>query len=150
MSRGHGASPSERSNARLSVALRDRPGDAYGLQRADIARVLPVALSCVASSLAEPRRRIRECLTPRVYVASTLSRTLRSSSARPRSTNKPCSYSFLTQGKIACENILRAIICTAVRTGATHFVSILCTQAYRLYFPRTLGNSILGWRRRSK
>jgi hypothetical protein len=59
VSRGHGASPSERSNARLSVALRDRPGhagsrlprrgidlevyvaqDAYGLQRADIARVL--------------------------------------------------------------------------------------------------------------
>ena len=33
-------------------------------QRADTARVLPVA-SCVASSLAEPRPRIRECLTPR-------------------------------------------------------------------------------------
>ena len=74
-----GASPSVRSNARLFVALRDRPGhapcgvprrgihlevyvaqDAYGLQRADIARVLPVALSYVASSLAEPRPRIRE------------------------------------------------------------------------------------------
>ena len=40
----------------------------------------------------------------------------------------PCSYNFLTQGKIACENILRARICTAVRTGAkrgTHFGSIL-------------------------
>ena len=86
MSRGHGASPSERSNARLSVALRDRPGhaesrrgidlevyvaqDAYGLQRADIALVLPVALSHVASSLAEPRSRTKECLTPQVYVAS--------------------------------------------------------------------------------
>ena len=34
-------------------------------QRADTARVLPVALSYVASSLAEPRPRIRECLTPR-------------------------------------------------------------------------------------
>ena len=71
-----GASPSVRSNARLSVALRDRPGhgamrggidlevyvaqDAYGLQRADIARVLPVALTYVASSLAEPSPRIRE------------------------------------------------------------------------------------------
>ena len=32
--------------------------DAYGLQRADIARVLPVALSYVASSLVEPRPRI--------------------------------------------------------------------------------------------
>ena len=101
--------------------------DAYGLQRADIARVLPVALSYVASSLAEPRPRIRESASLRS--SSTLSRTLRSS-ARPRSINKPCSYSFLTQGKIACENILRARICTAVRTGAkrgTHFVSILCT-----------------------
>ena len=59
--------------------------------RADTARVLPVALSYVASSLAEPRPRIRECLTPRVYVASrnrgaALSRTLRSS-ARPRYIN---------------------------------------------------------------
>ena len=63
------------------------------------------------------RSHARESENPRVYVASTLSRTLRSS-ARPRSINKPCSYSFLTQGKIACENILRARICTAVRTGA--------------------------------
>ena len=72
------------------------------------------------------RSHARELENSRVYVASTLSRTLRSS-ARP---SKPCSYSFLTQGKIACENILTARICTAVRTGAkwgTHFVSILCT-----------------------
>ena len=72
------------------------------------------------------RSHTRELENSRVYVASTLSRMLRSS-ARP---SKPCSYSFLTQGKIACENILTARICTAVRTGAkrgTHFVSILCT-----------------------
>ena len=73
----------ERSNARLSVALCDRPGRPDSLeegsiwkstwpktQRADTARVLPVALSYVASSLAEPRPRIRECPTPPVYVAS--------------------------------------------------------------------------------
>ena len=54
--------------------------DAYGLQRADIARVLPVALSYVASSLVEPRPRIQNL---RVY-ASTLSCMLRSS-ARSRS-----------------------------------------------------------------
>ena len=78
--------PSVRSNARLSVALRDRPGhagsreegsiwkstwpklqDAYGLQRADVARVLPVALSYVASSLAEPRPRIRESASLRSF-----------------------------------------------------------------------------------
>ena len=52
------AGPSVRSNARLSVALCDRPEsregrsiwksiDAYGLQRADIVRVLPVALTYV-------------------------------------------------------------------------------------------------------
>ena len=80
------AGPSVRSNARLSVALRDRPGhtesrarreidlevyvaqDAYGLQRVDIVRVLPVAFNLCR--LAEPRPRIRECLTPRVYLAS--------------------------------------------------------------------------------
>ena len=38
-------------------------------QCTDTACVLPVALSSVASSLVEPRLRIRECLTPRVYVA---------------------------------------------------------------------------------
>ena len=60
VSRGHGVSPSERSNAHLSVALRgsreegsiwkyirDQKTDAYGLQRADIVRVLSVALSYV-------------------------------------------------------------------------------------------------------
>ena len=40
-----------------------------------------------------------------------LSRTLRSF-VRPRSINRVAS--FLTQGNIACENILRARICTAV------------------------------------
>ena len=75
----------ERLNARLSVALCDRPGHPDSLeegsiwkstwarpktQRADTARVLPVALSYVAFSLAEPRPRIRECPTPPVYVAS--------------------------------------------------------------------------------
>ena len=50
-------------------------------QRADTAHVLPVTLFYVASSLAEPRLRIRECLTPRVYVAAALSRTF----------GKPCS-----------------------------------------------------------
>ena len=123
--------------ARLSVALRDLTRTMRGpdsreegsiwnstwsnTQRANTARVLPVALSYVASSLAEPRPKIREGLT--VYVAS-LSRTLRSS-ARPRSINRVAS--FLTQGN---ENILRARICTAVRTGAkrgTHFVGVLCT-----------------------
>ena len=42
-----------------------------------------------------------------------------------------------------------ARICTAVRTVAkrgTHFVVILCTYSYVLS-SRTLGNSILGWRR---
>ena len=72
VSRGHGARALE--CALLCRALRDRPGmrgqDAYGLQWADIARVLSVALSYVASSLAHARPRIRESLTPRVYVAS--------------------------------------------------------------------------------
>ena len=115
--------PSLRSNAHLSVALRDRPA-MRGPEKRDrsaIARVLPVALSYVASGLAEPRPRIRESAS--LYIASTLSRTLR---IAPRDLGlKTCSYSFLTQGKIACENILTARICTAVRTGAkrgTHFV----------------------------
>ena len=121
--------------------------DAYRLQRADIACVLPVALSYVASSLVEPRPRIRECLTPQVYVTSTLSRTLRSS-ARPRSCSKLCSYSFLTQGKIACANILRARICTAVRTGAkrgTHFVSILYISLQIVFSPyvRKFGEGVI-------
>ena len=78
--------PSERSNVRLSITLRDRPDHAGSrlpsrgivlevyvakTQRADTSRVLPVALSYVASSLAESCPRIRECPTPRrVYVAS--------------------------------------------------------------------------------
>ena len=36
VSRGHGASPSERSNARLSVALRDRPGHAGSREEGSI------------------------------------------------------------------------------------------------------------------
>ena len=143
----HGTSPRECSNVCLSVVLRGRPGHAGSREEGSIWKSMwPKTLTgCnekishafflwlypmyVASILAEPRPRIRECLTPRVYVASMLSCTLRSS-ARPRSTNKPCSYSFLTQGKIACENILRARICTPLRTGAkrgTYFISILCT-----------------------
>ena len=112
--------------------------------------ILPVALSYVASSLAEPCPRITECLTPQVYIAC-----YPASCAAQRDVGlliKPCSYSFLTQGKITCENILRARICTAVRTVAkrgTYFVSILCTYIGLWIVPRTLGNSILGWRRRS-
>ena len=68
-------------------------------QRADTARVLPVALSYVASSLAEPRPRIRECLTPRARCVA------------------PRDLGLLKK---------RVAICTAVRTGAkrgTYFVS---------------------------
>ena len=104
--------------------------DAYGLQRADISRVLPVALSYVASSLAEPRPRIRESAS---LLASTLSRTLRSS-ARPRSINKPCSYSFLTQGKIACEESVLQL--GLVQKGAhISLVYSVHRPIYRLYFP---------------
>ena len=80
--------PSERSNARLSIALPcliaramqgpDSREDLEGsfckstwpkTQRADTSLVLPLALTYVASSLAELRPRIRECPTPRVCVA---------------------------------------------------------------------------------
>ena len=78
--------PSERSNVRLSIALpcviaramrgpNSREEGSFWkstwpkTQRADTSRVLPVALSYVASSLAELRPRIRECPTPRVCVA---------------------------------------------------------------------------------
>ena len=109
-------------------------------QRANTARVLPVALSYVASSLAEPRLRIFASLrsfAEQRYLARCVALRV---------------AIFLTQGSIACKSILGARICTAVRTGAkrgTHFVSVLYTYAYGLYSPRTLGNSILGWRRRS-
>ena len=44
--------------------------------------------------------------------------------------SKPCSYSFLTQGNSACEKILRAELCTAVRTGAkgAHISLVYCVQ----------------------
>ena len=67
-------------------------------QRADTARVLPVALSYVASSLAESRPRIRECLTPRARCVALRDLGL----------------------------LKRVAICTAVRTGAkkgTYFVT---------------------------
>ena len=54
-------------------------------QRADTARALPVALSYVASSLAEPRPRIRECLTPRARCVA----------PRDLGLLKPCSYSVV-------------------------------------------------------
>ena len=63
-------------------------------------------------------------------------------SAGLRSFSEPCSYSFLAQDKFACENILRARICTVVRTGAkrAHISLVYCgSQAYGLYSPRTLG-----------
>ena len=81
----HGASPSVRSNVRLFVVLRDRPGHAESREGGSIwkptwPKTLTVCneqISHAFSSrgfilcrLAEPRPRIRECLTPRVYVAS--------------------------------------------------------------------------------
>ena len=73
--------PSERSNARLSAALRDHPGSRLPRRGIDLefyvvqdatskyrARVLSVALSYVASSLAGPRPGIR--MTPQICVAS--------------------------------------------------------------------------------
>ena len=76
----------------------------------------------------------RESENPRVYyIASTLSRTLRSS-ARPRSINKPCSYSFLTQGKIACEESVLQL--GLVQKGAhISLVYSVHRPIYRLYFP---------------
>ena len=50
---------------------RDRSGSLCGLRRnVQIPHAFFLWLSHVASSLAEPRARIRECLTPRVYVAA--------------------------------------------------------------------------------
>ena len=92
--------------------------DAYGLQRTE--RTCSGFILCSF----EPRPRIRECLTPRIYVEQ---RYLARCVAVRDLGLLPCSYNFLAQGKIACENILRARICTAVRTGAkrgTHFVTV--------------------------
>ena len=76
--------------------------EVYGMQRADIARVLPVALSYVAS---EPCPKIRKCLTPLVYVASRSKHYLARCVAPRDLGNKQCSYSFLTQGKIVCSYV---------------------------------------------
>ena len=80
-----------------------------------------------------------------------LSRTLRSS-VRLRSIN--CVASFLTQGNNACENILRARICTAVRTGAkrAHISLEYCIHSPTdCILPiRYIVNSILGWQRSHK
>ena len=92
-------------------------------QRANTARVLPVALSYVASSLAEPRLRISASLrsfAEQRYLARCVA---------PRDLDLRVA-SFLTQGNIVSENILGARICTAVRASAkrgTHFVSVLYT-----------------------
>ena len=113
----------------LSVALRDRPGHAGSrLPRRGIDLEVYVAqdatryrtrssrglksLSYVASSLGatpENQRMPNSASLPSFGAA--LSRMLRSY-VRPRSINRVAS--FLTQGNIACENILRARICTAV------------------------------------
>ena len=150
MSSGYSASPSasERSNARLFVALRDRPGharsreedrleiyvaqDAYGLHEqishAFFLWLYPTLY--VASSLVEPRPRIRECLTPQVCVA-------------PRDLYRSIKNRVATVScKIACENILKARICTAVRTGAKRYTFMFSTDC--------IVNSILGWRRSNK
>ena len=83
----HGASPSMRLNMRLFVALRDRPGHAESRAREGGSiwkSTWPKTLTAcneqishafsshgfILCRLAEPRPRIRECLTPRVYVAS--------------------------------------------------------------------------------
>ena len=50
-----------------------------------------------------------------------------SENARLHESTKLPQSSFLTQGNIACENILRARICTAVRTGAKRAHILLCT-----------------------
>ena len=96
-------------------------------QRADTARIFPVALSYVASSLAEPQR-----MPDSVSLCSFAEQCYLARCVAPRDLGllKPCSYSFLTQGNITCENILRARICTAVRTGTkrgTHTSLVLCT-----------------------
>ena len=134
---------SARMRVSQSRSLIDRPGhagvlrrgidlevyvarDAYGLQRADIARVLPRGFILALRSHARESEnaRLRESsFAEQRYLA-------RCVALQDRSIKRLCSYSFLTQGKIACGNILRARICTAVRTGAKRgipFVSILCT-----------------------
>ena len=90
----------------------------------------------------EPRPRIRECLTLRVYVER---RYLARCVAVRDLGLLPCSYNFLTQGKIACENILRARICTAVRIGAkwgTHFVSTLWI-VFSPYVRKLVGGGVI-------
>ena len=102
-----------------------RTQDAYGLQRADIARVLSVAVSYVASSLvATPKsQRKPDSASLRSFEEQ---RYLARCVAPQDLSLLPCCYSLI-QGKNTCENILRATICTDFCKRGTHFVSILCT-----------------------
>ena len=102
-----------------------RTQDAYGLQRADIARVLSVALSYVASNLvATPKdQRKPDSASLRSFAEQ---RYLARCVAPQDLSLIPCCYSFLIQGKNTRENILRATIWDFCKRG-THSVSILCT-----------------------
>ena len=89
-----------------------RTQDAYGLQRADIARVFSVALSYASSLVATPKnQRKPDSASLRSFAEQ---RYLARCVAPQDLSLLPCCYSFLIQGKNTCENILRATICTAV------------------------------------
>ena len=125
MSRGHGARALECTLfCVIARACRvPRTQDAYGLQRVNIARVLSVALSYEPC----PRPRIREGLTPPVYVVS------RSNAISPvvqlRETYfKPCCYSFLIQGKNTCENILQSVLQLGLLQKGAHISLVYCVH----------------------
>ena len=80
-----------------------RTQDAYCLQRADIARVLSVALSYVASSLVATPKNQRK--PDSASLRSFAEQRYLARCVAPRDLSLlPCCYSFLIQGKNTCEN----------------------------------------------
>ena len=104
-----------------------RTQDAYGLQRADIARVLSVALSYVASSLVATPKNQRKpdsaslrSFAEQRYLARCLA---------PRDLSLlPCCYSFLIQGKNTCENILQSVLQLGLLQKGAHISLVYCVH----------------------
>ena len=85
-----------------------RTQDAYGLQRVDIARVLSVALSYVASSLVATPKNQRK--PDSESLRSFAEQRYLARCVAPRDLSLLCCYSFLIQGKNTCENILQSVL----------------------------------------
>ena len=106
-----------------------RTQDAYGLQRADIARILSVALSvisCVASSLVATHKNQRK--PDSASLRSFAEQRYLARCVAPRDLSLlPC-CSFLIQGKNTCENILQSVLQLGLLQKGVHISLVYCVH----------------------